>query len=181
MVSLRSKTTQKLLNYFFINPHASLYVNELVRNLGVDKRNLVRILKELENKGLLESKERGNLKLYAINKGYPLYREYKNILMKTTGLEDKLKRIAASVKGVSNVYIYGSYAQGKMGGYSDIDVLIVGSHPILPLQKKLNVLQVEIGREINSVHMDEREFKKRIKNKDPFLLGVLKKKHIQVI
>jgi len=41
MISLRSKVARKILNYFFINPQESLYVNELSRKLEVDKRNLV--------------------------------------------------------------------------------------------------------------------------------------------
>ncbi len=40
MISLKSKITRKLLNYFFLNPKESLYVNELSRNLALDKRNL---------------------------------------------------------------------------------------------------------------------------------------------
>jgi len=48
MISLKSKITRKLLNYFFLNPKESLYVNELSRNLALDKRNLVKKIKELE-------------------------------------------------------------------------------------------------------------------------------------
>jgi predicted transcriptional regulator with HTH domain len=47
MISLRSEITKKLLNYFFLNPKESLYVNELSRNLALDKRNLVKKIKEL--------------------------------------------------------------------------------------------------------------------------------------
>jgi len=55
MISLRSEITRKLLNYFFLNPEASLYVNELARKLGLDKRNLVKKMKELEKEGLLKN------------------------------------------------------------------------------------------------------------------------------
>ena len=46
MISFKSKITRELLNYFFINPHQSLYVNELSRKLDLDKRNLVKKIKE---------------------------------------------------------------------------------------------------------------------------------------
>jgi len=36
MISLRSSITQKLLNYFFINPDEERYVNDLARKLKVD-------------------------------------------------------------------------------------------------------------------------------------------------
>ena len=60
------KLTQKILNYFFINPQENLYVNELSRKLQLDKRNLVKKLKELETEGILNSKTRGTLKFYSI-------------------------------------------------------------------------------------------------------------------
>ena len=50
MISLKSKVTKKILNYFFINPHENLYVNEISRKLQLDKRNLVKKIKELESK-----------------------------------------------------------------------------------------------------------------------------------
>lgn len=181
MISLRSEITKKLLNYFFINPQESLYVNELSRKLNLDKRNLVKKLKELEKDGILKSQIRRNLKLYSINKSYPLYKEYKNIILKTTGLEDKLKKVMKEIAGIVEVYIYGSYAKNKMDAYSDIDLLIIGSHKIVLLQRKLNKLQKDTDREINSVSMDENEFKKRLKNKDPFISEVLRRKHIKII
>ena len=70
MISLRSEITKKLLNYFFLNPQESLYVNELSRKLALDKRNLVKKLKELENETILKSEKRGNLRFYSINRDY---------------------------------------------------------------------------------------------------------------
>lgn len=181
MISLKSELTKALLNYFFINPHAELYINELSRKLGLDKRNLVKKLKELEKDGILKSQTRGNLKLYSINESYPLYEEFKKIILKTIGVEDKLRRILKEVDGIRDAYIYGSYAKNKMDIHSDIDLLIIGDHEIRLLQKKLNNLQKEIDREINPVNMGEKEYKKRIRNEDPFIFKILKEKHIKII
>jgi len=181
MISLKSELTKALLNYFFINPHEELYINELSRKLDLDKRNLVKKLKELEKDGILKSQTRGNLKLYSINESYPLYEEFKKIILKTIGVEDKLRRILKEIDGIRDAYIYGSYAKNKMDIHSDIDLLIIGDHEVMLLQRKLNNLQKKIDREINSVNMDEREYKKRIRTEDPFILEVLKEKHIKII
>lgn len=181
MISLRSQVTRKLLNYFFINPHESLYVNELSKRLQLDKRNLVKKINQLEMEGILNRQTRGNLKLYSINKNYSLYEEYKKIVMKTTGLEANLNNIFKGVKGIKEAYIYGSYASNSADTHSDVDLLVVGDHSIIMLQNRLNKLQKEIGREINVVNIDEIEFKTRVKNKDPFITGVLVKKHIRII
>ena len=181
MVSLKSEITRKLLNYLFINPTDSLYVNELCRKLDLDKRNLVKKLRELEQEGILKSQSRGNLKFYSINRSFPLYEEYKKIVLKTIGFEDELKKMVKEIKDIKEAYIYGSYAKNKMDTYSDIDLLIIGDHSVVSSQKKLNRLQQEIKREINVVNMDEREFKKRIKNKDPFINEILKGVHIRIV
>jgi predicted nucleotidyltransferase len=181
MISFRSEVTKKILNYFFINPHENLYVNELSRKLHLDKRNLVKKIRELEKKGLLLHQSRGNLKLYAINKKYPLYNEYRKIIMTTVGFQGRLKNTLEGMRGIAKAYIYGSYAKGAMDSDSDIDLLIVGSGPVLALHKQLNKIQRDIGREINVTNMDESEFKKRIKAKDPFLNGVIKQKHVRII
>ena len=181
MISFRSEITKKLLNYFFINPQESLYVNELPRKLGVDKRNLVKKIKELESEGLLKHQRMGNLKLYSLNKNYPFYEEYRKIVMKTTGLEEQLRQILKGVKDIQEAYIYGSYTKNAMEPHSDIDLLVVGNHSILLLQKRLNKLQKEIGREISVVNIDNKEFKRKIKNKDSFIAGVFSQKHIRII
>jgi predicted nucleotidyltransferase len=181
MIPLRSEITRKLLDYFFINPHESLYINELSRKLNLDKRNLVKKIRQLENEGILKSVSRGNLKLYSINTGYSFYKEIRKIFLKTIGLEGKLKKAVEGIKGIKEAYIYGSYARNKMEAHSDIDILVIGSHSIAQLQKELNRLQKETDREINTVNMDESEYRKRIRNTDPFILDILKKEHIKII
>ena len=180
MISLKSKVTGKILNYFFLNPGSSLYVNELSEKLGLDKRNLVKKLKELEKEGLLRSESRGNLKLYSSNKKYPLYNEYKKIVLKTLGLEKKLTDLLKDVKGIKTAYIYGSYAEDGLSVHSDIDLLVIGNHKIIALQKRLSSLQKEIDREINVINMDESDFNKRRKADDPFVKGILENKHIEI-
>jgi predicted nucleotidyltransferase len=181
LISLKSKITKEILNYFFINPEESLYVNELARKLGLDKRNLVKKTKELETEGILKCAQRGNLKFYSINTSYALYEEIKNIILKTFGFEHRLRTALAAVKGLDKAFIYGSYAKNKMAAHSDIDLLVVGKHSAIDLQKKITVLQKEINREINVVDMDRDEFEKRSRSKDPFIGKILKEKHIKIV
>jgi predicted nucleotidyltransferase len=181
MISLRSQVTRKILNLFFLSPHETLYVNEMSRRLGLDKRNLVKKLHELDHIGILKSEKRGNLKLYGVNPEFPLYREYRKIVLKTIGLEERLKRIMREISGVKEAYIYGSYALDAMSAHSDLDLLIVGNHEIKALQKKIILLQREINREVNSVNMSEEEFRTRMESKDPFLSGIFRRETIRLI
>lgn len=181
MISLRSETAKMVLNYFYLHPHEELYANELVRKFDVDKRNLVKKLRELEVEGVLKSRPMGNLKLYSINDGYPLYKEYEKIVSKTVGLEKKIRDLLGAVQDVQEAYIFGSYAAQNLETHSDIDLLVVGGHSIVLLQKKIGELQREIDREINVVNMGAREYKKKLARNDPFLKGIFAKKHIRLI
>lgn len=178
--SLKSKIVREVLNYFFLHSEDSLYLNELVRKLKLDKRNLVKKLKELEEAGLIRSEKRGNQKYYFLNKKFPLYKEYRNIVMKTIGLEGKLKNILRNIKGIKKAYIYGSYAKDRMDAFSDIDLLVVGNHDTIVLQGEISKLQKEIDREINVVSMGEREFNLKKKSKDPFISRILKDNLIEI-
>lgn len=181
MISLRSIIAKKVLHYFFINPGESLYVNELSRKLRLDKRNLVKKLKELQSEGILASEMRGNLKLYTINTEYPLYKEYKRIVYKTFGVEANLKKALRAVEGIKEAYLYGSYASDAMSAHSDIDVLVIGNYDMRVLQRAINKLQSEIDREINVVNMDEVEFKKTMRRKHSFVVDVFSRKTIRII
>jgi predicted nucleotidyltransferase len=153
----------------------------LSRKLGLDKRNLVKKLHELDHIGILKSEKRGNLRLYGVNPEFPLYQEYRKIVLKTIGVEEKLRQIMRETPGVKEAYIYGSYAQDAMSAHSDLDLLIVGNHEIKALQKKIILFQPEINREVNSVNMSEDEFRKRIDMKDPFLSGLFQRKTIRLV
>jgi predicted nucleotidyltransferase len=181
MISLRSQVTRKIVNLFFLNPHETLYINELSRRLALDKRNLVKKLHELDQIGILKNEKKGNLRLYGVNPEFPLYQEYRKIVLKTIGVEEKLRQIVRGTSGVEEAYIYGSYALDAMSAHSDLDLLIVGNHEIKALQKKIVLLQREISREINSVNISEDEFRKRVDMEDPFLSGVLQRKTIRLV
>lgn len=179
MLTLSSKITKKLLGYFFLHEDESLYFNEIVRRLDEDKRNLAKKINEFELMGLLTVEPKGNLKLYSVNKKFPLYKEYKKIVLKTSGIETELKKSLLKVKGVKEAFIFGSYAENTMDSLSDIDVMVIGEHSTIGLHKALSQIQKTIEREINVTSMSQKEY--RAKRKDPFISKVLKGKRIILI
>ena len=181
MINTNSAIARILLNYLFLNTAEELYTNQIVSKFGLDKRNLVKKIKELEKEGIIKSREMGNIRLFSINKDYPLYKEYKTIILKSSGIETELKELLKKQKKVSEAYIFGSYATDKMGEHSDIDVLVVGGHSIYNLQKEVDKLQKLYGREINIVNMDEKDYNNKKKKNDPFVNKILKGKHIKII
>lgn len=179
MIHVKSSAAKKILGYFFLHENESLFVNEMARLFKEDKRNLVRKLNEFETLGLFKIESRGNLKLYSLNKKFPLYKEYKNLVFKTLGIEVELRNILKQIAGIKRAFIYGSYASDKFDDLSDIDLMVIGRHNIIDLQKEIAKLQKKVGREINLVNLDEGEIKS--KKKDPFIVQVMKGRKIELL
>jgi predicted nucleotidyltransferase len=179
MISLKSQITQKVLNYFFINPTAKCYINELAKILKVDPKNLLRKLNELEKEGLLISEFSGRQKYYYLNKSFSFLKLYKEMFLKTLGIENILKKIVNSDSKIIEAYIFGSYANNKMDKISDIDLLIIGKHSSIDIINKINKIQKEIGREINIINLSPEEFKKK-KQTDNLLINIFLNKIIRL-
>ncbi|MFH1800753.1 MAG: nucleotidyltransferase domain-containing protein [Candidatus Omnitrophota bacterium] len=180
MISLRSKNTKAILGHMFLHEDAELYVNEMARKFSLDDGNLSRKLKELESEGILKCRESGSACYYSLNRDYPLLNEYKGIVLKTVGLEQKLRDVVSGISGIEKAFIFGSYAGGKMDAASDIDVLVVGGHDTLALQRAVGALQKESDREINVISIGTKEYREKIK-KDPFLKSLAKKKKVRLL
>lgn len=180
MISLRSKVAVKILDYFFLNPDAQRYINELARSLELDPKNTETKLKEFEKEGLLKSEFRGKQRYFFLAKDNPVLEHYRQIFLKTYGIEKRLRDMLRDIKGLQEAYIFGSYASNKMDSSSDIDILAIGTHSVLELQRAVGKLQKDMGREFNVTNLDPEEFKSKKKNKDPFINGVLKTKIIRV-
>lgn len=178
MISLKSKEAKKILNYFFLNPKSRTYINELAKILNLDPKNTDRKLKQFEKEGLLNSDFEGKQRYFTINKSYPLLKEYKEIVLKTLGIEKELREIVANDKEIREAYIYGSYATDKMDANSDIDLLLVGNHSSIALQRRLLLIEKEIQREINVVSLSPEEFEK--KKMESFVKSIMDGKYIKI-
>jgi len=180
MISFRSKVTQKILGYYFLNPSSKHYINELARILDEDPKNVDSKLKELEQDGLLMSEFQGKERFFSLNKKNPLLKHYRKIFLNTFGLEKQLAALFKSIKDLEEAYIFGSYPAEKMSSSSDIDVLAIGSQSALEIEEKITILQKKIGREINTVNLSPEEYKSMRQKKDPFIKNIFKNKTIKI-
>jgi predicted nucleotidyltransferase len=180
MISFKSKVTRKILNYFFLNEKAELYVNEAARLLQEDPKNVYRILVLLETEGLLKSRFKGRERYFQTNKISPEYKSYKSIFLRTAGVERLLKDALQGLSDLKSAYIFGSYANSDFTAKSDIDILLVGSHEPLEAERSLIKLRKSLGRELNIVNMDMKEFERK-SGKDQFLKSIFKKKTRRLI
>src|ERR1035437_7277776 len=84
-----SKIADTLLKYLYSKPYDELYTNQMLAKFSFDKRNLAKKLRVLEAEGVIKSRELANLKLYSINSGNKLYKEYRAIALNIPRAEEE--------------------------------------------------------------------------------------------
>jgi len=181
MINVRSQLRVKILNYFFLNEKGKAYINELARIIRSDPKNVYRILLRLEEEGMLKSEFQGKERYFFTNTGNPIYKSYKDIFIKTSGIDVVLKEALKNVPGLKEAYIFGSYANGRYNTESDIDILLVGKHKVLDAQKILHKIQKQTGREINAADMSPDELKKKRAAGDQFVKSIFSRKVVKLI
>lgn len=170
----KSKTRQDLLALFFTNPSNKYYLRELERLLGYAASTIRRELLKFQEDGLLKTERTGNLVYYYLNASHPLFKELKNIVFKTVGVEGSLKQMVSSVKGIKTAFIYGSFARNKERAVSDIDLMLIGNPDMSGLNEKIAALERRLKREINPTVYSAGEYKEKKKSGAGFLTDVLK-------
>jgi len=181
MLDFRSKITEKILGFYFLNTGKKKYINELAKIIEADPGNLDRKLKEMEAEGILSSEFSGQERYYFLNLKYPLLKELKKIYLAKYGLAEALKKRLGNLAGLRQAFIFGSYAGKSFSPESDIDILLVGSHSALEAQAAVLPLQKQLQREFNMVDLTERELAERKKSKDEFIANIFQNKIIKII
>jgi predicted nucleotidyltransferase len=176
-----SKVRVEILGAFFSHPDKDLYVREIERLTGADYRNISRELRNLEHIGFLTSRKEGNVKYYSANKHFLLYPELKSIFLKTRGIVAILSESLSDAHAIEFAFIYGSIAAGDDTARSDVDLMILGGISLEELIKLLKVPEDMLGREINPSLYSMEEIKKRVRNKDSFLVNVMEGPKIMII
>ncbi|MFA5255798.1 MAG: nucleotidyltransferase domain-containing protein [Candidatus Omnitrophota bacterium] len=176
-----TKNRAELLRLFFTNPEQSFYMQEIGRILGKKPGNFQRVINNMEKEGVVISERRANARYFKANKDYPLYEEVKNIVFKTVGIVGSIKDVLKRTEDVDYAFIYGSYAKAKENYLSDIDLVVIGDCDEDKLIKDFDRLEELLKREINYKLYLLDDFKKNIKQKEPFLSNIVHGKKIMLI
>jgi predicted nucleotidyltransferase len=176
-----SRARVEILSTFLMNPEGERYVREVARITGEDYKNVSRELRNLEEIGLLSSRNEGNLKFFGINKGFVIYDELKSIFMKTKGAVGVLKEAVSRGREIDYAFIYGSFAMGTERAESDIDVMVIGGISLEGVLALLRGPEEILSREINVSLYDLQEIQRRVKDSDPFIREVLGGSKIMLI
>ena len=173
-----SQTRIKLLTLFLLNPGREYYIREIERTTGENYAAIHGELKNLESLGLLSRMRKGNQVFFSVNQDFFLYRELQQIFMKTEGVGRVLREQLGDMQGISCTFIYGSFAAGRAGDKSDIDLFIVGDIDEDKILTAVMAAEEKLGREINYTLMSNQEFLERQRKKEPYVTNILKEPRI---
>lgn len=181
MKTLFNKTQTMLLKLFVANPDKAYYIQEVGKILekkpGVFQRDLY-ALEEIE---ILTSYYQGGARYFQINKNYPVYQEIKNIINKTVGIGAVLKKLLSKFDRIKVSFMFGSVAQQEFDQDSDVDLMVVGQIDEDELLKKISLAEKNIHREINYHIYSVKDWQKKVKNKDSFILNLIRRSKIFLV
>jgi predicted nucleotidyltransferase len=181
MLDLRSKARQKLLAYFFTNPTARLHLRDLAERLEIDPSNLSKELVRLAKDGLFRSDVSGRQKYFQLNRKYPLYAEVRGIVGKTIGAVPVLAQALKKIDGISEAYLYGSFARNQQDAASDIDILVIGAPKSEVLAEAARKLERQLGREINYTVLSQKELADRRHKYDAFIDNIWQNQRVSLL
>jgi len=168
------QTRIAILSLVFMNSEKDYHLREIARIVDNGNGAVQRELKNLIKAGILVREKRGNQVHYRANRACPVYDELKSLIVKTSGLADLIKGVLEPLRDfIEFVFIFGSFAGGKVSEHSDVDVMIIGDVVLRDIVKLLPEIHDKLNREINPVVYSVKEFIERRNSGNSFILNVL--------
>ncbi len=177
---LSSKVRAEIFRIFFSIDEKEIHLREIERKTGFAIGTVRQETTKLVKNGLLNKRKDGNRTYFIANRTHPLFKDIHSLVIKTSGLVDVFKNSLLDKK-IQFAFIFGSIAKGTENSESDIDLFVIGNISLRKISKLLRVSSEKIGREINTITMDEKEFIERKNNKEHFVTQVIESPKIMVI
>lgn len=176
-----SRVRVKLLKVFLTDPAEMYYVRQLTRQTQEEINAIRRELQKMEKIGFLKSETRGNRLYYYPNKSYDFYPDLVNLVAKTTGLGQALRKQRNKIGKIKFAVMSGNFARRIKRDKNEVDLLVVGTIIIPELAQIIQQEEKNRQAEINYTVMSIEEFQFRKDRRDPFLLGILGQSRIMII
>lgn len=178
---LVSKVRVKMLELFFEKPSEMFYVREITRLVKEEINAVRRELDRMLECGLLKSEQRSNRLYYFLNKRYLYFQELQRIVMKTTGLGKKIRKLRRKLGNVDYVAFTGAFINQEKLNKDELDILVVGDIVLPELEALIKGEEKTFGREINYAVLETEEFEFRKARRDPFIMEVMYGARVMVI
>lgn len=152
---LRSRQQGDILALLLGDPDLELSLTEISNRTGAPHPSVYREIERAERSGLVTSRKVGNTRLVRANTSSPYYTGLADVLTRAFGVPAVLATAIGDVSGISEAYVYGSWAArhaGQPGArpVGDIDLLILGDPDRDQLYAALSQAEKRLGRPVEA-------------------------------
>ena len=156
---LRSQQQGEILALLLGDPDLELSLTEIAERTGTPYPSVHREIERAEQAGLVTTWKVGNTRLVQADTSSPYYAGLADVLTKAFGVPAVIAEALQRVKGISDAYIYGSWAARHAGQpgqrpVGDIDVLVLGGPDRDQLFAALSVAEKRLGRPVQATIRD---------------------------
>lgn len=181
--ALFTPAQQKLLGLLFVRVNQGFHLNEIMRLTGLGSASAQRELKRLHDSGLIVSERIGNVRRFRPNRDSMIYGELSSLVKKSFGLVSVLNSALAPLSKVLNVaFVYGATAKEQEGMDTNVELLLIGENTSYgELLSRLPVAERILRRKINPNLYSLPDFKRRLREQQPFILQMLREEKTYVL
>lgn len=170
----RSEQQLRLLTVLFADEPGELTVGDLAERAGVAQATASREVARLAEHGIIVTRSLGRNTLVSANWRLSWARELRSILVQTVGVLGRLGAALQGVRGVSEAFVFGSWAARRAGEAGppphDIDVLVIGDASLQAVRRACRPLEAQLRVEVNPVVVNVGRWE--AKDPDPFVAEV---------
>ncbi|MFE3452752.1 hypothetical protein ACFXJ8_27890 [Nonomuraea sp. NPDC059194] len=150
---LRSNTVGEMLAWLYLHPENEYSTTDLATHVGASQSTVSREADRLFSAGLTVERRHGNLRLIRADMDTIVAKPLTDLLAVTYGPAAVLPPLLASIAGIDEAYVYGSWA-ARYANHAgppprDVDVLIVGSADADKIYDAARTAERALGREVN--------------------------------
>lgn len=150
---LRSRVQGDLLALLYLHPNRDYSLTEAAALIGASVKTVHTEASRLIAAGFIRDSRRGNVRLLRAVTDTPVSRPLTDLLAVTYGPLPVLNDLLADVEGITQAFIYGSWAARYLGEPGpvpgDVDVLVVGTADPDDLDEIGRAAQSRLGRPVD--------------------------------
>ncbi|MBO4121269.1 nucleotidyltransferase domain-containing protein [Cupriavidus gilardii] len=146
-----SPGVQRVLARVYGEPMRTFTLSELIEHAGGGRGNGQRHIQRLLDAGVLsEEPRRGKQRVIRANTDFALYPELQSICTKSFGLLEPIRTaLRPFATEISEAFLFGSVAREEDNHRSDIDVMVIGTAPMMALMDAMLKVEAELGRPVH--------------------------------
>jgi uncharacterized protein len=164
---------QRVLAATLSHPEQAYTMQELLTMAASGRGNTQRQIEKLLASGVLkEEPRRGRVRSIRANTGFFLYPELSSIARKSFALTEPLERaLRPFASGIHEAFVFGSVAKGTDTEHSDVDLIVVGTAPLLDVSEAMHRVEGELGRTVHLGLYEPSEWQALLDN-DPIVAQI---------